>query len=62
MTVSSSSKLTPSAKQNSRYSQDEDFSDSSVSEASMSTNRKQKGIEKIMNLAREEDQKTEQRF
>ncbi|TGO22317.1 hypothetical protein BPAE_0173g00170 [Botrytis paeoniae] len=50
MTVSSSSKLTPSAKQHSRYSHDEDFSDSSVSEASMSTNRKEKGSEKIMNL------------
>ncbi|TGO18002.1 hypothetical protein BTUL_0013g00780 [Botrytis tulipae] len=50
VTDSSSSKPTPPAGHHSRCSRDDDFSDSSVSEASMSTNRKKKGIEKIMNL------------
>ncbi|KAF7944808.1 uncharacterized protein EAE97_005441 [Botrytis byssoidea] len=50
LTASSSSKPTPPAGYHSRYSRDDDFSDSSVSEASMSTNRKKKRIGKIMNL------------
>ncbi|KAF7900968.1 hypothetical protein EAF00_003189 [Botryotinia globosa] len=50
MTDSSSSKHTPPAGHHSRYSRDVDFNDCSVSEASMSTNRKKKEIEKIMNL------------
>ncbi|TGO48329.1 hypothetical protein BCON_0243g00010 [Botryotinia convoluta] len=49
VTLSSSSNPTPPAKQHSRYSHDEDFSDSSVSEASTSI-EKRRGIKKIMNL------------
>ncbi|KAF7931571.1 uncharacterized protein EAE98_004307 [Botrytis deweyae] len=49
VTDSSSSKPTPPARHHSRYSRDDDFSDSSVSEASMPIQKK-RGIKKVMNL------------
>ncbi|KAF7918321.1 hypothetical protein EAE99_008917 [Botrytis elliptica] len=49
VTDSSSSKPTPPARNHSRYSRDDDSSDSSVSEASMPIQKK-RGIKKVMNL------------
>lgn len=49
VTDSSSSKTTPPARHHSRYSRDEDFSDSSVSETSISIEKK-RGMKKVMNL------------